>query len=98
MELVSQKSSRVSVIIKIGKSLQEIWYYLITPPSFLLCELYVFTRCSCGGCNTDLLSTNPIHNRETTMRIMGISHTKLKKYEDEEILQSSRFRKKEILH
>ena len=46
------------------------------------------------GVDTDLLNTNPIHNRETTMRIMGISHTTLKKYEDEEILQSSRFRRK----
>tara|TARA_B110000503_G_scaffold11236_1_gene15313 strand:+ start:902 stop:1120 length:219 start_codon:yes stop_codon:yes gene_type:complete len=31
---------------------------------------------------------------ETTMRILGISHTTLKKYEDENILQSSRFRRK----
>ena len=42
------------------------------------------------GVDTDLLNTNPIHNRETTIRIMGISHTTLKKYEDEEILQSSK--------
>jgi len=46
------------------------------------------------GVDTDLLNTNPIHNRETTMRILGISHTTLKKYEDENILQSSRFRRK----
>ena len=46
------------------------------------------------GVNTDLLNKEPIHNRETTMRILGISHTTLKKYEDENILQSSRFRRK----
>ena len=46
------------------------------------------------GVDTELLNTNPIHNRETTMRRMGISHTTLNKYEDEEILQSSRFRRK----
>ena len=46
------------------------------------------------GVDTDLLNTNPIHNRETTMRIMGISHTTLKKYENENILQSSSFRRK----
>ena len=45
------------------------------------------------GVDIDLLNTNPIHNRETTMRILGISHTTLKKYEDENILQSSRFRR-----
>ena len=45
------------------------------------------------GVDTYLLNTNPIHNRETTMRILGISHTTLKKYEDENILQSSRFRR-----
>ena len=45
------------------------------------------------GVNIDLLNTNPIHNRETTMRILGISHATLKKYEDENILQSSRFRR-----
>tara|TARA_A100001015_G_scaffold320282_1_gene446089 strand:- start:1314 stop:1487 length:174 start_codon:yes stop_codon:yes gene_type:complete len=28
------------------------------------------------------------------MKIMGISHTTLKKYEDEDVLQSSRFRRK----
>ena len=46
------------------------------------------------GVDTDLLNQEPIHNRETTMRILGISHTTLKKYEDENILQSSRFRRK----
>ena len=45
------------------------------------------------GVDCDLLNANPIHNRETTMRILGISHTTLKKYEDENILQSSRFRR-----
>lgn len=46
------------------------------------------------GVDTDLLNQEPIHNRETTMRILGISHTTLKKYENENILQSSRFRRK----
>ena len=46
------------------------------------------------GVDTDLLNQEPIHNRETTMRILGISNTTLKKYENENILQSSRFRRK----
>ena len=46
------------------------------------------------GVDTNLLNQEPIHNRETTMRILGISHTTLKKYENENILQSSRFRRK----
>lgn len=46
------------------------------------------------GVDTDLLNQEPIHNRETTMRILGVSHTTLKKYENENILQSSRFRRK----
>ena len=46
------------------------------------------------GVDTDLLNQEPIHNRETTMRILGISHTTLKKYENENILKSSRFRRK----
>lgn len=46
------------------------------------------------GVDIDLLNQEPIHNRETTMRILGVSHTTLKKYEDENILQSSRFRRK----
>lgn len=46
------------------------------------------------GVDTDLLNQEPIHNRETTMRILGVSHTTLKKYENENILQSSRYRRK----
>jgi len=46
------------------------------------------------GVNTELLNREPIHNRETIMRILGISHTTLKKYENENILQSSRFKRK----
>tara|TARA_B110000971_G_C19738462_1_gene376363 strand:+ start:357 stop:608 length:252 start_codon:yes stop_codon:yes gene_type:complete len=46
------------------------------------------------GVNTELLNQEPIHNRETTMRILGISHTTLKKYENENTLQSSRFKRK----
>ena len=46
------------------------------------------------GVDTDLLNQEPIHNRETTMRILGVSHTTLKKYENENTLQSSRFKRK----
>lgn len=46
------------------------------------------------GVDTDLLKQEQIHTRENALRILGVSDKTLKRYEDEKILQSSRFRRK----
>jgi DNA-binding transcriptional MerR regulator len=46
------------------------------------------------GVNAKILQSEPLHTRERTMNILGVSHTTLKKYEDEKLLESSRFRRK----
>ena len=46
------------------------------------------------GVDTELLNQEEIHTRENALRILGVSDKTLKKYEDENILQSSRFRRK----
>lgn len=46
------------------------------------------------GVDTELLNQEEIHTRENALRILGVSDKTLKKYEDENILQSTRFRRK----
>lgn len=46
------------------------------------------------GVDTELLNQEEIHTRENALRILGVSDKTLKKYEDENILQSARFRRK----
>lgn len=46
------------------------------------------------GVDTELLNKEEIHTRENALRILGVSDKTLKKYEDENILQSARFRRK----
>ena len=46
------------------------------------------------GVDTELLHQEEIHTRENALRILGVSDKTLKKYEDENILQSARFRRK----
>ena len=46
------------------------------------------------GVDTDLLNKEPIHTRENCLKILGVSDKTLKKYEDEDLLRSSRFKRK----
>lgn len=46
------------------------------------------------GVDIDLLNKEPIHTRENTLKILGVSDKTLKRYEDENLLRSSRFRRK----
>ena len=46
------------------------------------------------GIDTELLNKELLHNREDTMKILGVSHTTLKKYEDENLIRPSRFKRK----
>jgi len=46
------------------------------------------------GIDTKLLHKEPIHTREQTIEILGISPTTLKKYEKNNLIQSASFRRR----
>lgn len=46
------------------------------------------------GVSTELLQKEELHTREQTLEILGVSDKTLKKYENENLLISARFRRK----
>jgi len=46
------------------------------------------------GVNTELLNKEPLHTREQTLKILGISSKTLWKFERENLIQGTRFKSK----